>query len=290
MSEGRYIYKSTEDERRFERSYLNVEEAHTRAKETIAEYEIKPGAFAGLYSATMLQHDENEVARRMQSFEQTPSKKYGDILEAVALEHGELSNWFGPHTEVIKTAPFDDILNGIDMVIESEDEDKRFSHLALGLDVTFGSRDLHRKFENIRAKIDSGDLGEIKYFHSDRQQMTGRLRKVPMVVVGVDIERVKELGLLWMNRRNSELAEHPVQVTLLAECAEQLAAYAAYAARIGKTYTAALFERELQKINDLLTEKKRAGLQPLPDDKVFAEIRRNLEAFSGSSSPEQQAA
>lgn len=209
-----------------------------------------------------------------------PAKIYGDILEAVALEHGELSNWFGSNTEVIKTAPYDDIVNKIDMVVETEDADKRFSHLALGLDITFGSRDLHRKFDNIRAKIDSGELGEIKYFHSDRQQMTGRLRRVPMVVVGVEIERVKELGLLWMNRRNKELAAHPIQVTLLEECAEQLKAYAAYAATKGKTYAQALFERELQKINELLEEKRKAGIKSVKQDKVFEEIRRNLASFN----------
>ena len=165
------------------------------------------------------------------------------------------------------------------MVVETEDADKRFSHLALGLDVTFGSRDLHRKFDTIRAKIESGELGEIKYFNSHSQQMTGRLRRVPMVVIGVEIERVKELGLLWMNRRNKELATHPIQVTLLEECAEQLRAYAAYAAKIGKTYSQALFERELQKIHELLAEKRTAGIQGLKDDRVFEEIRRNLASF-----------
>ena len=98
----------------------------------------------------------------------------------------------------------------------------------------------------------SGLLFEIKYFHSDRQHFTGRKRKVPQVVVGVEIERVQELGLLWMNRRNAELAIHPAQITILEEIALQLKTFAEYAKRTEKNELASLFEKELEKITELL--------------------------------------
>lgn len=97
--------------------------------------------------------------------------------------------------------------------------------------------------------------------------------------MGVEIDRVKELGLLWMNRRNKELATHPVQATILEEAALQLETFAAYAKRIGKTEIVSVFERELQKIRELIAEKKAAGIQSFAHDKVFEEIKRNLLSF-----------
>ncbi len=282
MSEKRPIYHDTEHERQFESSYLNLEEAHARAAEALAAAEVKPELFAGLYDDNVLRQDARVVERLEKVFE-SHGKMYADILEAIVCEHGELSDWFGPKSQVIKTARFDDYINKIDMVIETEDETSGFSHLALGVDVTFGSRDLHKKFDDIKAKIDDGSLGEVKYFHSDRQHFTGRKRMVPQVVIGVEIERVKELGLLWMNRRNKELSMHSVQTTILEEAALQLETFAEYAERTGKTELVPVFRRELQKIRELLAEKKGAGIAAMKDDKVFAEIKRNLLSFQDTA-------
>ncbi|MFI5260237.1 MAG: hypothetical protein ACHQU0_00350 [Candidatus Paceibacteria bacterium] len=280
MSEGRPIVRTIIGER-MESSYLKIDEAHKRAKEVLGEYEIKPETFEGFYDKEMLKRDAAEVERLEEIFnlEKNPSKIYGDILEAVMCEHGELSDWFGPDSQVMKTASFDDYINKIDMVVETESKDRRFSHLALGIDVTFGSRDLSKKFNGIRAKIDNKTLGEIKYFHSDRQNFSGRLTKIPQVVVGVELERAKEVALLWMNRKNKELAVHPIQVVVLEEAALQLKTFADYSRKSGRSETAVLLEAELRKIEELLAMKKAAGIQSLPNDKVFEEIRRNLSLF-----------
>lgn len=282
MSEERPLYRSTEDERKFESTYLKLEEAHARAQKDLSEYEIKPETFFGLYGDSILKHDAEEVARLEASFEQSPSKIHADILEAIVCEHGELSEWFGPQSQVIKTSRFDDYKNKIDMIVETETEDRQFSHLALGIDVTFGNKDLSKKFDAIKTKIAKGSLGEIKYFHSDRQDFTGRKRKVPLVVIGVEIDRVKELGLLWMNRRNKDLAVHPVQVTILEEATLQLEAFVQYAKSIGKNDVVPILAMELQKINELLVQKRATGLTGLKHDKVFEEIKRNLLLFTSS--------
>jgi hypothetical protein len=280
MSEKRPIYRSAAEERMYEHSYLNPEEAHVRAKEALIDYEIKPEMFVGFYDAAMLQRDVEEVARLEGLFEQNSSKIYADILEAIACEHGELSDWFGPKSQVIKTARFDDYKNRIDMIVETETDNRQFSHMALGIDVTFGTSSIAKKLESIKRSIDSGELGQVKYFHSDRQNITGRLSKIPQVVAGIEIDRVRELGLSWMNRRNAELAVHPVQMLILTEAALQLETFAAYAKQRGNTEIASILERELWKVRELITEKKAAGIQSLPHDKVFAEIQKNLSLFS----------
>ena len=138
---------------------------------------------------------------------------------------------------------------------------------------------MEKKFAYIKEHIDHGTLGEVKYFHSDRQHFTGRKQKVPQVVIGVEIERVQELGLLWMNRRNRELGEHPVQMVILEEIALQLRTFADYARQGGKDDLVLIFEKELRKIHELLAEKKIQGIKTLASDKVFEEIKRNLLSF-----------
>lgn len=273
------VYRTAADEHMYERSYLNPEEAHARALEKLAAYQISADGFESVYSAEELARDAATVERLKQKFGVSPAKKYGDLLEAVACEHGELSDWFGPSAQVMKTSDYDDFCNRVDMVVEIEEIDKTFSHLALGVDVTFGSRELYKKFETIKANIDAGRLGTVKYFRSDRQPEPRGLTHLPQVVLGIDIERVKELGLLWMNRRNKELGGHPVQRLILEEAALQLKTFAAYAERTGKIEIAGILSRELEKVEELLREKVAAGIPTVEGDKVFEAIKNNLAIF-----------
>jgi len=229
--------------------------------------------FTGLYGKDIIEKDKAEIDRIKKSWGEQPSKNYADILEAIVCEHGELSDWFGPRAEVIKTSPFDDIRNGIDMVIEFDDEENRFSHLALGVDVTFGNLVVEKKLKHIKDNIDNDHLGQIKYFHSDRQNFTGRLQKIPQVVVGVEIDRVNELGLLWMNRRNKELGNHPIQTIILKEIKIQLEAFRDYTRTQKKTDLVARFEKDLNIVNELLLGKNHTTSGVPITDKVFASIK-----------------
>jgi len=83
-----------------------------------------------------------------------------------------------------------------------------------------------------------------------------------------------------MNRRNKELREHPVQIAILEEAALQLETFVEYSRSINKNDLVVIFERELQKINELLDEKIKAGIKTIKDDKVFEEIKRNLLLFT----------
>jgi len=272
---------------------LKLEEAHSRAKTLFSASEIKPQKFAGIrgYSDEVIRADTAEVQRLEKKFQQPTSeeevalsraKEYGDILEAIAFEHGELSDWFGSNARVIKTSRYDDYINKIDLVVETEAPDHEFSDLALGMDVTFGSFDLHKKFDAIRANIDQGKLGRVKYFLSERpgKIFAGPLDNVPYVVVGVEIERVKELGILWMNKKNRQLGEHPVQRILLQEAALQLKTFADYATRVNQPELAAILNSELTQISALMREKREAGIETITHDNVFDEIKRNLESFN----------
>ena len=266
--------------------YFKLEEAHALTKPIFSKYAINPKRFSGTrgFTDSDIAADVREVERLDRLFDksQKTEKMYADVLEAVAFEHGDSSNWFGSNSEIILTSLFDDYMNKIDMVLRTETD----GHVSiLGLDVTFGSYDLHKKFDKIRHDIDTGVLGKVKYFLHNRtrlQTFACSLDHVPQVVVGVDIQRLKELGLLWMNKKNNQLAKHPVQVLLLEEITMQLRTFADYARAKGKDQMSTILEIELKNIRELLQEKRKAGIATIKDDKVFEEIKRNLLYFTDS--------
>lgn len=252
-----------------------------RAQEVLASREISLKKFKGIYSEDEIQDDIAWVEKIEKKFEPSPIKKYGDLFEALFCEQAEMNEWL-PGSQVIKTHPFDDYRNRVDMVVETRGATGDFTQLALGVDVTFGSDDLSKKFTAIRDGIDNGKLGEVKYFYADRpgnQKFAGPLRNIPHVVVGVEVDRVTELGLLWVNRKNRELAAHPAQVTILEEMSLQLEAFAEYAKSAGRAELAAILTHKLQEVDTMLATKRAGGLTGLKDDRVFEEIKRNLLFF-----------
>lgn len=252
-----------------------------RAREVLASYEFDLKKFKGIYPDADIQNDIAWVEKTKEKFEVSSIKKYGDLFEALFCEQAEMNEWI-PRSVVRPTHPFDDYRNKIDMVVETRDETGKFTQIALGVDVTFGSEDLSKKFRGIRDGIDNGNLGEVKYFYADRpgnQKFAGALHNIPLVVVGVEVDRVTELGLSWVNRKNRELAAHPAQVTILEEMSLQLETFAEYAKSVGGTDLAAILTLKLQEVDEMLAQKKAAGLTGLKDDRVFEEIKRNLLHF-----------
>lgn len=283
--ERRFIYSDTEQERAFERTYLNLNEAHQRAAEVLNEYRIEPrnlnNRYYRMYDPEEMKRDTAEVNRLKREFGEEPSKNYSEVLEAIICEHGELSNWFGENSRVIKTSDFDDIKNGVDMVVEFDQGEEGFENLALAVDVTFGKTGISKKLEGIKSSIDNERLTKVKYFKSERQPATGKQLKIPKIVIGIDKEHLTEVGLLWMNRRNKDLASHPIQAVILQEAREQLEMFRRYAESQGKTEIAKLYAKDLSIIEKIIDEKKDISVGTLSNDKVFGGISERLrEIFS----------
>ena len=85
------IYRSTKDERMYERKSLNMEEARARAKEVLAEYEINPTEFIGakyedengkerIYTKEEVERDQAKVKLRESQFGEDPSKYFSELL------------------------------------------------------------------------------------------------------------------------------------------------------------------------------------------------------------------
>lgn len=254
--------------------------AHERVLKTFEEDAIHPEEFSDLYGREVINHDLASVERIKSNFGPADRAKFAsEIMEGIIYDQSERSNWLGPHAHTIKTSEFDDIINGVDLVVEFDEPEMSRRHLALAVDATFGSRNLEKKFSRIKAEIDSGKLGSIKYFRSQNGNYRGELSQVPRVVTGIDQEHLLDLAGIWNQGLNKELAVHPAQRLVLAQIAQQLKTFAAYAERTGKPELIRPYKEAYATIRAVSDTKTNIDVSSLREDKVHKEIVSQLEMF-----------
>jgi len=253
---------------------VDMEKAHERAEEVLSE-RVQESDFSDVYPEEEILSDRDRVAqlKLKHDRDRTPAeaelKKNAEILEAIVFERGELDQWFSESGFTIGASEYDDYVNGIDLVVEFREPDSRDdAYLALGIDVTFTS-DTTAKFDKLRAKIENGKLGEMKYFASEHSSTRGGIRNLPEVVVGVDMQTLEELQGLWMENNNSTLESHRVQIMMLKQIDAQLDTFAQDARAMDKLPLAEIFESRLKIVRKLLAEKFELSL------KVVSELERD---------------
>lgn len=205
------------------------------------------------------------------------SRELSQIMEAILISQTESANWFGEKAMSIVPSRYDDIVNGIDGIIEFPGyDDEKSDHLALGIDVTYGRyTTITNKIDNIKKKIREGKL-KIKYFNSEKSNLKGELDNVPLFAVAIEAKTVKRLIDLWVNRRNKELAINPIQFQMLAEVLTQSVIFADYALEHNQPEIAKKY-KEIQKIiTEILEEKKTQGMKPSMDHS-FLDLMYKLE-------------
>jgi hypothetical protein len=211
------------------------------------------------------------------------NKQFATAFEAVIYEHVEISDWMGGNTRTIKTVPFDDYVNGIDLILEINPDlpDQDPSHVALGIDVTFGGgSSLDRKFEKLREKIRTGQFPRIKYFQSG--DFLGMKMNLPEVILGVSRELVGDLAALYTRTDKEgklQLGKHPVQNLLAQQVLAQLHAFARFADKNNQP----AFAAKLRSMNTLLfpalSEKAKKGSREFGTDPVHMAIMRQAESI-----------
>lgn len=260
--------------------FPDLDKALAIAEKRVFQYAIDPNDFAkpnGPYEKEHIQSDLEYANRMEQTFKKqnlanaTPGaraqweakQKVGKVFEAIVLFNGDSNEWFGENAQMIIPSRYDDIVHGVDGIVEFEEEKNRFNHLALGIDVTT-SADVNRKFKRIFDDIDKGELTKISYFHSERQNIKKEKRDIPRVVVGADRQTIHELISLWHDRKNNAFAEHPMQIQMLEEIAHQLGMFSVYADKKGQSSIAEIYRRDLAIIQDILMKKQ----ESFGEDKV----------------------
>jgi len=223
-----------EDER------LLIEKAYGRAQKEIARDAINPDTreFRARFGDAEVDRDLRYVSNNERLFKQDSSSSQGDesrkigtIFEAIFHDQAELSDWLGPDAITIKTSRYDDILFGIDSVVERQHDDEASSFLGVAIDVASGI-DLDRKFRRIKDEVQQGELGHVKYFDPERMGTGKEFLEIPRAVIGASRETIRELAELWLNKDNKALAAHPIQFQILEELELQFAALRSFAERV----------------------------------------------------------
>ncbi|HEY4474512.1 MAG TPA: hypothetical protein VJC06_01145 [Candidatus Paceibacterota bacterium] len=294
-----------------------ISEAEERAFEVLLprhkEQAVRMEDFASVqgFGRAVIKKDRYNVAQkkiRIREMGTEPSKK-AKLLEAILAEQIELSDWFGSDALTIIPAEYDDLYNGVDLAVEFE-KDTKPTYTALGIDITSSAGSITKKLAIIKAYILRGDLGRIKYFKSERDNLPPRqIQGIPQLVIGTNKDLIKQLSELWlavnreriykeqsytglsveavqsqkekMRRAKEELATHRVQVLLLKEIQIQLETFAKFSRKKDIPDVAEKFEFLLHLISSIIAEKKITpdDERKNEEDEVYKELRTGLMDF-----------
>lgn len=269
-----------------------LDRAYERAQKVLGNSEINPRAFNGLYPKEIIDRDLQMVERRKREFaadatpEEREDQRLAYIFEAMFHDGLAKGDWLGNGAHAIKPSRFDDIVNGVDSVVEFqeglavEQNGKSASYLALAMDVTFGARveDKLRRIKNV--EIGEEQLTSIKYFES--QYLGGQLELagIPRVVVGADRRAVRQLIDVWLSGDEKALREHPLHKMVLEEIRMQLEVFEAYS-RAGEHDAESAVYHEMRVLIDNIIRRKKvqADIPRFRQDKVFEGIFQFLRNF-----------
>lgn len=260
-----------------------VREAYMKSQKIIQAEAIDPKDFVHPYSADVVEKDIawTEKMRKQHEEKFDLNKAHADIIEAILFQHIEQSNWFGQNASIIKTSHFDDIRNGVDLIVEFEDEAENLLHMGLAIDVTFGEAALQNKLSDIKNDIKNGTLSEIKYFASERSPHKGLYQRLPRVVIGADRSHMFDLMKIWVDdTRKKEFVSHPIQTVILYEIVDQLMHFERYAREHGKADIATVYRKQGMIIQKILRQKGNIDdTSYRKNDAVSAGIKNQLASF-----------
>lgn len=143
------------------------------------------------------------------------SKIIAECLEGIILCN---KTWFGLMAQTYPTTKFDDVKNGIDMIVE-RGKDGVFSHEGVAMDVTYaGKNGIAKKIDRILENLRKGKMGTISFFKSQDGRYKGELNNLPLVVIGADFNTMSHMINLFAEdtpQANRGLAEHPFQFQMI---------------------------------------------------------------------------
>jgi hypothetical protein len=263
-----------------------INKAFVLAQEIIRRTQIDENKFSGLYDPKEISKDSRYVGKRTADFQKDlvqgrvnpDSIKLGTIFEAVTVVARE---WFGKNAQTIKTSKYDDIVNGIDLVVElSGEEEKVFvGEIGLAVDVTFND-EFEGKIDRIRKEIEERKLPSVKYFESTQRKIKGKLSDVVRVVVSASRDTVMNLAetLLAATKNPKILFEHQFQFQVLEEIITQLKAYEEYARSLGKNDLAERYKKVLS----LMFYVRKERSQSISDERNRDLMFDKLDAYLSS--------
>lgn len=257
-----------------------IAEAAIKAREIKKEEAIDPVLFDSVYGSDAVARDTEYVRSMKAKFgsEDEVHKKYADVFEAIFYENAEMSNWLGENTHTVLTSEFDDIKNGMDVLVRLNDASRSFPYVGMGIDVTFGRNSVEKKINRVFGEIEKGQLGTVRYFMDpDYAQFKGELSGMPHIIVGVERRHVIELAGQWLRGEKRKLGENPIQLVVLQQIMAQLKAFRDYADGLGRQDLVEIYNADISVFTPVLRDKRDMDISDYSDDPVIKELYRALE-------------
>lgn len=303
-----YILEESEKNRPTEDDFKKVygEEEVERDKETVQRLKEK---FRDNLERGDITRDEH---KRIES-----GKRRSEALEATIVQLADFG-WFGSNSYMTRTTEYDDIENGIDAVLEIEQDDGGAAEpqrIALAVDASTDSR-----IEVVRGKIDRNlkkILGtykkppEVKYFQSQVEEdeegnpAKKKLEHIVPVVIGLESTHANELMSLYvrmlklkanpntskdpkgdLKALKQKILKHPAQVIFLQEMNAQLELYRTVLEEKPTSTTTDLLDqiKNLQEtIRDITFDKAKIDSSTMEKDAVYTEIRATCNKFTSEA-------
>lgn len=231
------------------------------SEEDFAVFTDKNGETYGLYEKGEIENDRQTVREYKRSFEIQDKKnelsfydyerfvivqETAQYLEALFYEKlGGPQGWI-PNALVYKTSEFDDIENGVDFVVELEED-----HFGVAIDVTLSRKEkvILDKLKRTKKLIDSNKLAEVKYYERPGDAEIGA---VPLAVIALDYDHAVQALKFWADGDDDLLSKHPTRVKAWLETGAQFEAYAMYATHKGNEVIAEAYDRAAQMMNTII--------------------------------------
>lgn len=228
------------------------ERAYARAVEEITANRISLESFrTAMQGSDSVDRDLRTVERIKARFDQPRNREEkirrerAIILEAIIDDCIDMGMWLGDSAAIRKTSEYDDIVNGVDSLVEfSEDEGARFDFAALAFDVT-SRQELSDKMQRLKQEIMDGRLAEIKYYEDADGDTQATLKNIPRLILSVNPEQIEKLMQQYGSddrKDRNELYQDPIRLQILAQIRIQLETYRHYASSIGKHKTATRYQ------------------------------------------------
>ncbi len=255
---------------RHEKEFLNtkLQEMHDGAllEEDFGTFIDKQGVkHAGLYSAEEVEKDKEEILSIKRNFDiknkskeleadnyewQQEIMETSRYVEALFYEKlGGKDGWL-PGAMVYKTAEYDDFKNGIDFIVELDQE-----QFGVAIDVTLSRRPevIIKKLNRVKNLIDHDKLSEAKYYErADTDESTA----IPLAVIALDYDHAVQALKFWADGDDALLAKHPTRVKAWLEKSAQFDAYRTYAEHKGKSGIAEVYGRAYIVVQNIIADNQ----------------------------------
>lgn len=281
------------------------------------ERRIKETDFEDLYGSKRVGADIKEIERIRQEIETRQSEndriveKKSKLFEAILSKQIEEQNWMGEEVMTVVASNYDDIKNGVDMVLEFTAEETSGLALAVDLTTTINPEILRAKLERIQDEIKIGKLTRVKYFKSEAEDFRDGLENIPRVIVCADQKTLEDLSQLFLDyesaarniksyrktgdsagekrwqeefKKSREIIKnHPVQRQILEEIKIQLERYyklAEYYSQASKEIKDKMKEKYvkfLKIIEGILDQKKNLPVDFREEDNAFRIFCREMD-------------